>query len=236
MKTKRIFFTTAVLFAIVSLISCNKNNTLAHVPMAGLMAFNLAPDQNNIGFTASGSTITSTPLPYSNYTGAYLNFTPGITSISAFDYGSNNVLGISSLNAIDSGYYSVFLVGSNGAYQTVVVRDYFDSLSATSGLAYIRYVNAVIDSGAKANVTISSGSNNVLDSTSALGIVSTFKGVSPGNITVNVNSASDAPLANRTISLTQGDVYTILLIGETGVTDTTRAVQVKYVINGKLTP
>ena len=113
---------------------------------AGLMAFNLSPDKPAIGIALSGSNLTNAALGYTNYTGGYLNIYSGSRTIEAYDAGGGNTFTASDYNFEQNKYYSLFIVGKDSAYRNIVVNDQLDSLSANSGKAFIRYVNAVPDS------------------------------------------------------------------------------------------
>ena len=135
----------------------------------------------------------------------------------------------------DSAYYSAFLVGTPGNYKNIIVKDNFDSLSSTSGAGFVRYVNAIPDSSLQPTVTIASNGTNLFDTTSQFSAVSDFKGVTPGDITINVNAETTIN-ANRTITLEQGKIYTVLLVGSPTATDSSKAVQIKFIQNGQVTP
>src|SRR6185312_10110387 len=137
------------------------------------------------------------------------------------DYLSGASLATASQLFVDSAYYSVFLMGTTGNYKNVLVKDSFDSLTSASGQAYVRYVNAIPDSTLKPSVTISSNGINVFDTTSTFSAVSDFKGVTPGDITININTETNGN-ANRTITLEQGKIYTILLVGKPTAIDSTK--------------
>ncbi|HVZ97116.1 MAG TPA: DUF4397 domain-containing protein [Chitinophagaceae bacterium] len=236
--TKKTLMLPAIagLFLTILFISCKKNNTVTSTPAAKLMAFNLAPDQSAVAFSVSGNALTSLPLAYDNYTGSYVNVLPGSHDITAYDQNSSTQLATVSQSLTDSAYYSVFLVGASGSYKNVVAQDNFDSLSDSSGQAYVRYINAIVDSTGQPGITVTSGGNNLFDSTAAFATVTNFKGVAPGDVSVTINTESATPLANRTFSVEQGKIYTILLVGEPAATDTSKAVQIKYITNGQLTP
>ena len=126
-------------------------------------------------------------------------------------------------------YYLLFLVGNNGTYQNVVAWDNLDSLSSTSGQAYVRYINAVPDSSAL-NFTITANGSNVVSSPASFATVSAFTPVTAGAINVSVANTNEAA-ANRTITLEGGKAYTLLLVGVPGATDSTKSVQIKFIKN-----
>ena len=220
--------------AAVLLVSCMKNkgdNT--EIPAAGLMAMNLAPDQQSVVVSLSGNLLTRVPLAYSNYTGGYQNIYIGNRPVESFDYPASTPLATTNYNFEKDKYYSVFVVGANGRYRNVVSVDNFDSLSATSGNAYVRYINAVTDSVNTPLVTITAGSNSVVNENANYAGVSEFKAVTPGQITITAKNGT-AIDASRTIDVVQGKVYTVLISGVPGASDDTK-VQIRFIQNGTLT-
>lgn len=234
---KRLFSPTRIVAAIGVMLlagtftSCLKNNDDVNnnFPVAGLMAFNLSPTKQAVGFSLSGNTLPGGPLPYTSYSGVYLNIYPGTRSVESFDYYSGNTISSSSFLFDSSKYYSVFLVGANGNYSNVVVRDNFDSLSGASGQAYVRYINAIVDSSSAPNVTI----GGVVNETAAFKNVSEFKAVTPGQLSIQVSNGGTIN-ASRTISVEQRKVYTILLAGYPGSTNASDSVQIRFIANGEL--
>jgi hypothetical protein len=212
----------------------NKDGDSSNIPAAGLMAFNLSPDQQSVVVTLNGNVLTQSPLAYTNYTGVYQPVYVGSRTISSYDYPGNKPLATATATFDQDKYYSVFVVGKDTSYKNVVAVDNFDSLSATAGNAYVRYINAITDSVNIPAVTIAAGGNNVVNENAPYAAVSEFKAVTPGslNIAVKNNSGVDA---SRSITVEANKVYTILLIGKPGATDETTKVQVKFVQNGTIT-
>jgi hypothetical protein len=154
--------------------------------------------------------------------------------VEAFDASTDSSIAKASQNFEVNKYYSVFTVGAAGSYSNVITHDNFDSLSSSSGKAYVRYINAIPDSS-KPTVTIAAGGNNVINTPASFAAVSDFAAVDPGQVTVTVKNSATID-ANRSIELQQGKVYTVLLIGIPGEADTGKAVQIKYIENGSLSP
>ena len=228
---------SAVFFVLVTvfLVSCSKfddDDISSNTPVAGLMAFNLAPDQNAVGIALSGNDLTNAPLAYTNYTGTYQRIYTGNRELESYDVNKDSTLATINYNFEAEKYYSLFMVGANGVYKNIITHDNFDSLHSTSGKAYIRYINAIPDSAAP-TVTIAANGTNVVNAPAPFSSISEFTAADPGQlvITVKNNGTIDA---NRNISLEQGKVYTVLLTGIPGATDTTKAVQIKYILNGSL--
>ena len=222
-------------FTVFIFSACKKDNPNFNNTQSGLMAFNLIPDEASIGFAVSNNNLINSPLSYSNYTGNYLSISSGQRDIQSFEASTDSVLATASYNFEPKKYYSIFAVGANGMYKNIIVNDNFDSLSTTSGNAFVRYINAIPDSSG-AGVTITANGTDVVNQPASFGTVSDFKEIAPGDISVKVNNSELAIAADRTITIEKNKVYTILLMGLPGVTDTTKAVQIKYIQNGNVTP
>ena len=212
-------------------LACNKSNDPApSTPVAALMAFNLSPDKSSIGIRLSGSNLTPAPLSYGSYTGGYVSVYPGTVAIEAYD---NSGTFSSSQATLDSlKYYSIFVIGMGNAHQNLLVNDRFDGLTPSSGIAYLRFVNAISDSVAP-TITVQAGGNNVINTTAQYGIFSNFVSVPAGKTDVVLNNAQDIN-TSRTLLLEEKKVYTVLLIGNTAATDTTLKPQIRLAQNGNL--
>lgn len=226
MKKKAILF-----FALlVLLVGCSKDDDANNTEVAGLMTFHLVSDQPSIGVSLSGNTLPGSPYSYLGYTGYYANIFPGTRSIESFGAASTPLL--SSSYAFSAGeYYSLFVVGAAGVYRHIVVEDDFDSLSATAGRSYIRYINAIPDS-AMATVEIGEPGGS-LNFTPSFGEVSDFQAVTAGSVTITV-SANLVQDTSRTITLEEKKAYTILLTGRRDATNPDEQIQIRFVENGRL--
>jgi hypothetical protein len=225
----------AIVTSGILLTSClkDKDGDNSNTPASGVMAFNLAPGQQSVVVTLDGNSLTQTPLAFTNYTGGYLPAYIGNRRIESFDYQNGRKLGSTSYTFENDKYYSVFVIGSDSTYRNVVASDDVDSTVDVSASAFVRYVNAITDSVNLPNVTITAGSNNVVNENAPYAGVSAFKAVAPGsiNITIKGNNGVDA---TRSISVEQQKAYTILLVGKPGATDETTKPQIKYILNGTL--
>ncbi|MET0392671.1 MAG: DUF4397 domain-containing protein [Chitinophagaceae bacterium] len=208
--------------------ACNKldDDDIPDAPVSGLMAFNLAPDVSQAAIALSGSSITPSPLAFNSYTGGYLAVYSGDRSIESYNYGLSSSLATSSHTFAENQYYSVFVVGANSNYRHVVVADNLDELSG-SGQAFVRYINAIPDSS-RPSVTITAGGSNIVNDNAAFASVSGFVAANAGDATVSVTNGGTIN-ANRTITLEQGKIYTVLLTGIPGTGD---GVQIRYIQNG----
>ncbi|MEP7372883.1 MAG: DUF4397 domain-containing protein [Chitinophagaceae bacterium] len=226
---------SGLLVATILFSACSKfkNDSNTNSPVSGLMSFNLAPDKSAVGIALGGNNLTNSPLAYTNYSGTYQLIYPGNRAVESYDYLKDSTINTVDYSFAPDKYYSLFVVGANGNYKNVITSDNFDSLTSTTGKAYVRYINAIPDSTKPVVTVIANGSNIINDNASFAGI-SDFKEVNTGNVEVKVNNNTTIN-ASRTITLEQGKVYTILLVGIPGQTDTTKAVQIKYITNGNLT-
>jgi hypothetical protein len=237
MKKVMSFFRVSALMAgsliMTSLLltSCLKNNNddSNNAPVAGLMAFNLVPDKTAINIALSGNSITQSPLPYTNFTGAYVSVYAGNRAVEAYD-NTQSPFASTPANFETDKYYSAFVMGNDGNYQNVVVQDNFDSLSGSSGQAYIRYVNAIPDSSNPA-VTITGGGSTVVNQQADYKAVSEFVAVAPGQVVIDVSNGINID-ADRTITVEARKIYTVLLTGVPG--SATAPVQIKFITNGQL--
>lgn len=226
-----------VAFLAISFVfsACKKNVDTIQKPAAGLMAFNLTADQPSIGVALSGNTLTNSPLAYTSYTGGYLGVYIGSREVTSYDFYSGATLATGSQTFDDSAYYSLFVVGTNETYKNVFVKDNLDSLPKTTGNAFVRYVNAITDSTSQPVVTISSNGTNVFNDNAAFASVSDFKQITPGGIAINVKDESTID-STRNITVEAGKVYTVLFTGVPNATDSSKAVHIKYIQNGVITP
>lgn len=224
----------SALFVAFIFTACNKTNDVQNTPVAGLMAFNLAPDKPSVGIALSNNSLTGTPLGYTSFTGGYYSIYPGTRTVDSYDFYTGTPIANSSYNFMASTYNSVFLVGANGTYKNVITVDNFDSLSGTSGKAYIRYINAIPDSS---NVQVSAiaDGNNIIQETSRFTKISQFTGLNPGQVAVTITTEGNIQ-ASRTIDVVAKKAYTILLTGIPGDADPAKAMQIRFVENGQLAP
>lgn len=230
---RSILMIAGALFIAVLFTACKKdNNDIVQTPVSGLMAFNLAPDQPAVRVALSGNLIGGAPLSYGSFTGTYLNIYSGSRRVES--YASGNQLLDSLTYPFEQGkYYSVFVVGANNTYKNIVTLDNYDSLTASSGKAYVRYINAIPGS-ATSNVSITNDGSTVVNSSASFGQVSLFMPVTPGSLSINVSN-ENAVNANRTITVAGQKAYTVLLMGMPNQTDSTKAVQIRFIENGTVT-
>ncbi len=235
-RENSIFKKISVIAAFLSVLffsSCLKSNdNTPPTPVAGLMAFNLAPDQNAIGIKLSGNNITNNALSYINYTGGYLPVYTGKRAVEAFNANSGISFASSEFTFDENIYSSLFVLGTEDAYQNVIVNDKLNGVTATPGKALVRYINAIINPG-ESEVSINNEQGNVLNQNTAFPAVSDFVEVNAGEIEIGINNGTNIS-ATRTITVAEKKVYTILFTGIPEASDAEKEVQIKYVENGTL--
>jgi hypothetical protein len=210
--------------------ACNKDdNDFPNTQAAGLMAFNLAPDQNAVSFSISGNLLTNQPLAFTNFTGAYLSIYPGTRLIESKNATSGRQLDSASATFETGKYYSTFLVGADSVYKNIIVQDKIDTLTAPNGQAFIRYVNAISDPTSPA-VNITANGTSIFNDPAAFGAVSEFKEVTPGSVTIGVSNEGNIN-KTRTIDVTSKKIYTVLLLGKPGVISAD-SLQIRFIENG----
>ena len=217
---------------ILGVTACNKNDSNDNnidIPVAGLMAFNLAPDVPTAGIALSGRNATSA-LPFGSFTGGYLAVYTGDRPVESFNSASGARLASGTYNFADSAYYSLFVVGTNNNYRNVIVNDNVDALPAT-GQAYVRYINAIPDS-TRPTVTVAAGGTNVVNESAAFAAVSEFKAIAAGDVAIGVSNGGTISLT-RTVSFEANKIYTVLLSGQPGATGES-ALAIKFVSNGTI--
>lgn len=225
-KNKFIYALAATVFL---LSACKKEMPVNNTPVSGLMVINLVPDKSAVDFIMSGNYLTNSPLAYTNYSETYLSVYSGNRRVALGLPNTDSTVSRTDYVFEPSKFYSVFAMGANGNYRNLVLNDNIDSLSATSLHAFVRYVNAVPDSS-KADVSIAQNGNNILNANASFATASDFTSVNPGDLTVTVSGENYS--VNRTISVEKDKVYTVMLIGIPKATDTAKAVQIKYILNG----
>lgn len=223
-------FLIAVLFG-----SCKKDDVInPRTPVAGLMAFNLIPNSGGIGVGIGSNSLTPQALYFNNYTGIYKPVYTGDRTVESYNFGTGSTLAKGDYMFNDSAYYSVFVMGANDVYSNVFVEDNLQSLpQGDKSKTYYRIVNAIPDSSISA-VTITAGGNSIIDVISKFKDVSSFHEIPAGDVTVKIASESSSVDTSRTISLEKGKIYTILLIGDPGATNTDYKTDIKFIVNANL--
>lgn len=217
----------------LGLASCLKDkNDQPQIPSAGLMAFNLATDQDGIFIRLSGNTLNNQPYGFSNFTGAYLPIYIGSRDVRAISALSGTEISSSPGFAFDSSkYYSLFVTGANDVYTNLIVNDHLDTLLPESGEALVRFVQAIPDSSAY-SVTLKSGSKEV-PAQASFNTVSEFSSMPAGELKITANNGTGTAL-ERTITVEGSKAYTILILGNPEATDDSKKPQIKFIVNGKV--
>ena len=85
-SSNRAMVVAGILALTVLFTACKKNDSdVIQQPVAGSMAFNLVPDLPAVAITLSGNLIPGGELPYTSYSGRYLNVYPGNRIIGSYN-------------------------------------------------------------------------------------------------------------------------------------------------------
>ena len=222
-------FLVALLFG-----SCKKKDVdNIRTPAAGLMAFNLIPNQGGIGVAIGSNSLTPQALYFNNFTGVYKAVYTGERSLESYSFGSGSTLAKEPHTFKDSSYYTVFVMGANNVYSNVFVEDKLENIPSEDKMkTFVRFVNAVPDSS-NSKVTISAGGVDAFNSISAYKEVSQFKEIASGDVIVKMDNESTID-KSRTIKLEKGKVYTVLLTGMPESTNTDFEIDIKFIVNASL--
>ncbi len=216
-----IFF---AVFAIGFFSSCAKENPgYADIPSARLMAYNLAPDVPEVAFTV-GTVPISDALAFTEQTINYVPVEAGDRQIGAYNTNGGVALASQTAAFTNNAAYSAFLIGSNGAYRTVVSLDNNGTTNRSASSAWVRYVHAISGSNNPADINVAS---QIVQAD--YGAVSDYQSVAPGTATVTIRSG-DVFETSKTINFEQGKLYTIMFIGKAGSTNPQMEPQVKLVV------
>lgn len=231
-KEKNVLMLVLGLGLVLLFSACKKNVDTPQTPASGLMVFNLIPDHSAIGFVLSDRLITNAPLDYTNYSGNYISIYSGSRDLGLYDVAGDSTITEITQQFEPDKYYSAFAVGANGNYNTIIVDDHLDTIPDSTDQAFVRFVNAIPDSS-QPTVTIASAGTNVVDEAASYSHVSSFEGITPGEITIEVSNGTNIS-ATRNITIEKGKVYTILLLGIPDATDDASKVQIKFITNGSV--
>lgn len=222
-------------FAIAALAACSSDDNndyyFDYDQVAGLMAVNTVTDTEPIQVTLSGNYL-GPALNYRAYTGGYLNIFPGSRSTNSLSPYSGNTLSSVDFTYEKGHYYSVFVTGEKGDYKNIIVEDSLEQLAVTDSTAYVRFVNA-IPGEATPEVNIIADNDSLLTTTIDYQEVSEFTAIPAEEISVSANNQDNINV-ERTLNLEAQKVYTILIVGDPGNSDSFKRTQIRYIENGQL--
>ncbi len=219
-------------FIMTSLLSCKKEKTnTPNQGIAGLVVFNLAPDQNKVLVTVDGNYFNGVPLGYATYSGKYNGVYAGTRELVSLDQASNLDLAKTNATFKDSSYYSMFFVGKSNTYRNILIEDKLSSIPRGTGNAFVRYFYAITDS-LGAHVSVEKDGNKIFDQSSSFGNYTDFKPVTPGNVSFSIVNADSTINKQRTLDLKANTIYTVLFQGYTQTLDTTKQIKINYIQNG----
>src|SRR5699024_11166109 len=150
-------------------------------------------------------------LPYMAYTGGYVKIFPGNRSTDAVAGDTHNTLTSKTFDYETNKYYSLFVIGTEGDYENVIVNDGLDTLQANKGNTYFRFINAISD---KTPVTskVANDTADLLSQEAAYGEVAPFTALDSGAVTISITDNNTINV-ERDVQLESQKAYTFLISG-----------------------
>lgn len=220
------------LLTIFTACSKNDNKVQPNIDVAGFMAFNLVTDVQGVGVELSGNQV-GPIMPYMGYTGGYVKAFPGERSTDAFAGESHNTLASDTYNYKANQFYSLFVIGTEGDYENVIVNDGLDTLDAQEGKSYFRFINA-LSNKAELTIKVANDTAEVFSEEADYGVISPFAALDSGSVTVSIEGDNNIT-KEREVNLEGQKVYTFLIVGDSDSEETEKEVQIRYIENGTLT-
>lgn len=228
---RKISLSCIIMLMLVLSVGCKKDSVDEHMdPVSHLMSFNLAPDKAAVNISVSGDVITNQPLGYPNYTGLYQDVDPGLQTVQSVDVGLNAAMASASLSFEEDKYYSLFVLGNQGNYSNIIVRDNYESLPVGSGKSYVRYINAIPDSS-DLTVSITANGSVILATDVHYATVSDFFPLDGLDLVIGIDNGVNVT-AQETFNFQIGKAYTVLFTGIPGTPDLSKAVKIQYALTG----
>lgn len=129
----------ACCFALVILLaSCmdDDDQNVTPLPVAYVSIYHESPDAPLLDVSVDGRPVNR--LEFTDYTG-YLNFYTGDRNFKINSFNASNALIDTTVNFVDGGFYSVFIVNNLTNVEALTVRD--SSSAPAEGKAKIRFIN-----------------------------------------------------------------------------------------------
>ncbi|HRE51983.1 MAG TPA: DUF4397 domain-containing protein [Flavitalea sp.] len=211
-------------------IGCKKTPVEENTkPVAGLMSFNLAPDKSGVRISVSGDVINSQGLNYEQYSTIYQEVEPGHHIIESASGGA--MMASAGFHFEEDNFYSLFVLGNQGTYSNIIVRDKYENLSDASGKTFLRYVNAIPDSS-DLTVTIAATGANISVPGIHYAHVSDFVSLNNGlDVVVRISNGNDVE-TEGIFNFVNGRVYTVVFTGIPGTGDESKSVKIHSVMTG----
>jgi hypothetical protein len=194
---------------VLLLSSCldDDDQNVAPVPVAYVSIYHESPDAPLLDVTVDGRTVNR--LEFTDYTG-YLNFYTGDRNLKVNSFNATNSLVDTTVNFVDGGFYSVFIVNNLTNVETLAVRD--SSSAPAEGQAKVRFINLSPDAPAL-DVTANEGSP--LFTSRAFKTPSEFIDVDAkeSSFVISPAGGTDELVSVSDVDLRPGKFYTIIARG-----------------------
>jgi hypothetical protein len=201
----------SVVVLVLLLTSClddDDDQATNPLPVAYVSIYHESPDAPLLDISVDDRPVNR--LEFTDYTG-YLNFYTGDRNFKINSFNATNTLVDTTMNFVDGGFYSLFIVNNLTNVETLAVRD--SSATPGSGKAKVRFINLSPDAPA---LDVIYG-----DSASALFAGQVFK-TSSDFVEVDANASSfaikiaggnDELVSVSDINIREGAFYTIITRG-----------------------
>jgi len=178
------------------------------VPLAYVSIYHGSPNAPELDVLVDDKAINR--LEFTDYTG-YLNFYTGDRNFKINPFNASNALVDTTINFVDGGFYSVFIVNDLSSVEALAVRD--SASSPGSGKAKVRFINLSPDAPA---LDLSSTENSAPVFTSqAFKKPSEFLEVDAKEYAFDVKTSggTDSLVSVSDVELREGNFYTIIVRG-----------------------
>jgi hypothetical protein len=193
----------------VLLISCSLDdeNATDPIPVAFVSIYHASPDAPELDVYVDERAVNR--LEFTDYTG-YLNFYTGDRKFKINSFNASNTLIDTTVNFMDGGFYSVFIVNNLPNVETLTVRD--SAGAPAEGKAKIRFINLSPDA---ASLDVSLNESTSLFTGQAFKQPSEFAEVdaSESSFAVKTTGESDELVSVSDVDLRPGRFYTIIARG-----------------------
>ena len=195
---------------VLLLSSCldDDDGNVTPLPLAYVSIYHESPDAPLLDISVDGRQVNR--LEFTDYTG-YLNFYTGDRNFKINSFNATNSLVDTTVNFVDGGFYSVFIVNNLTNVETLAVRD--SSSVPAEGKAKVRFINLSPDAPAL-DVAANGGP---LFTGSAFKTPSEFIEVDAKESSFIISAAetTDELVSVSDVNLRPGKFYTIIVRGYT---------------------
>jgi|SRR5688572_8279410 len=206
-KLKSFLYLAAFVFLLASCSLDDDGNATDPIPVAYVSIYHASPNAPELDIYVDERPVNR--LDFTDYTG-YLNFYTGNRHFKVNPFNASNALVDTTVNFVDGGFYSVFIVNNLSNVETLTVRD--SASAPAEGKAKIRFINLSPDA---TSLDVSVNESTPLFTAQAFKQPSEFVEVdaSASSFAVKTAGGSDELVSVSDINLRTGRFYTIIARG-----------------------